>query len=119
MTLAIAPWEPPANIDPECIEICRAMNAMPGIRTIDSCCGHGEYPFKIFFIASNLEALPPLLYWFNVCHSGRTGWNIKVSTDCAMSPVTFVVEGPIGAYDAANHIAALLHDSISSNNDDS
>ena len=36
-------------MDKECLELCDAMNALPGIRTIESCCGHSGSPFSIFF----------------------------------------------------------------------
>lgn len=39
------------RMDPECIELCDALNGLPGIRTIESCCGHGKEPFRVFFIA--------------------------------------------------------------------
>ncbi len=35
--------------DPEVVELCNAMNALPGITTLESCCGHGKIPFRIFF----------------------------------------------------------------------
>ena len=36
-------------MDKECLELCDAMNALPGIRTNESCCGHSGGPFDIFF----------------------------------------------------------------------
>lgn len=99
----------PADIDPECRLLCEAMNRLPGIQTTSSCCGHGEHPYWIFFDAESLEALPGLLYWFDVCHCGFAGWRVIVKTDCAMSPVSFYVEGPVGAYGEAEAIADLIN----------
>jgi hypothetical protein len=65
------------NMDPECVRLCRAMNGLPGIKTIESCCGHGEKPFRIWFMADKLESLPRLLYWFDSCHSG-CDWPVEV-----------------------------------------
>lgn len=79
-------------MDLECIELCEAMNKISGINTIDSCCGHGKFPYRVFFRADNLECLPDLLYWFDVCHCGFTGWLVKAKTDCVKSPVSFCVE---------------------------
>lgn len=101
-------WKVPADIDPECVAICEAMNRMPGIRTIESCCGHGRHSFNVYFKSDSLEALPDLLYWFDVCHSGFGGWRVTVRTDCAASPATFVVEGPVGAFSEADEIAKLI-----------
>ena len=95
-------------MDPECIALCDAMNTIPGIRTASSCCGHGKREYNIFFSVVSLKALPPLLYWFAGCHCGFYGWRVIVATDCARSPVHFYVEGPVGAYDQAETIAALI-----------
>ena len=38
------------TMDPEAVELCDVINAMPGLRTTDSCCGHGKTVFKIFFM---------------------------------------------------------------------
>ena len=98
-------------MDPECVRLCAAMNLVPGISTIESCCGHGETAFRIWFVASDLEDLPPILYWFDGCHCGHSGWTITASTDCAMSPVHFMVEGPTtdnGAVAQADRISELL-----------
>lgn len=103
-------WQAPADLDPEVEALCRAMNSAPGIMTTNSCCGHGEQPYRIWFISSSLDALPPLLYWFMACHCGCYGWRVEVTTDCGMKPVDFMVEGPKGqeAYDQSVRIARLL-----------
>jgi hypothetical protein len=33
---------------------------------------------------------------------------VRVKTDCGKSPVTFVIEGPVGAYEEAEEIAKWL-----------
>jgi hypothetical protein len=38
-----------AKFDPEVVPLCQAMNALPGIKTTESCCGHGKEPFRIWF----------------------------------------------------------------------
>lgn len=100
----------PDDVDPECRLLCEAMNLVAGIRTIESCCGHGERPYQVYFTANSLDSLPTLLYWFAGCHCGYYGWNVFAKTDCAMSPVMFRVEGPVGetAYSQAVEIALLI-----------
>lgn len=44
-------------MDPECIEICDALNEIPGITTEASCCGHGKYEFRVWFKAADLSPL--------------------------------------------------------------
>ena len=103
-------WRNPNVMDSECISLCKAINPFRGIETVESCCGHGERPFHIWFLADNLEVLPPLLYWFAHCHCGFWGWQVIVRTDCAMRPVSFLIEGPTGspAYAQADQIADLI-----------
>jgi len=98
------------NMDKESIKLCDAMNLMPGISTFESCCGHGEKPYHIAFMARSLKVLPDLLYWFDGCHTAEYGWLIEVGTDCGKSPVHFVVVGPIGqeAYEASYKIADYI-----------
>ena len=98
----------PDGVDKECVDLCMALNYLPGISTIESCCGHGERPYHIWFTTKYLRSLPRLLYWFARCHCGFYGWKIIVRTDCAMSPVTFMIEGPTGAYEESYHIAKLI-----------
>jgi len=39
----------PHNLDPEVVELVRAMNRLPGILTDESCAGHGRRPLQIWF----------------------------------------------------------------------
>lgn len=79
------------GIDKECIDLCAAINDIPGLRTVESCCGHGERTYKIWFKAETLEWLPSLLYFCDSCHVGFN-WKCLATTDCGMSPVTFLLE---------------------------
>lgn len=105
-------WEAPADLDREVLELCRAMNAFPGITTVESCSGHGNRPFRIWFMAENLDALPGLLYWFDACHTGQHGWSVKASTDCAASILTFTAEGPESGYASADAIAKAMTEAL-------
>ena len=97
-------------MDKECIKLCDAINLIPGIKTIESCCGHGKGPYRIFFKAESLDALPDILYCIDGCHTGEYGWKVDVGTDCCKSPATFCIEGPVGesAYKAADVIADFI-----------
>lgn len=99
------------KMDGECIALCRAINMIPGIYTIESCCRHGEGVFRVWFKATNLRVLPNLLYWADGCHSGVYGWSVVVTTDCAKSPVTFCLQSTAKgsqAYEEANRIAQMI-----------
>jgi len=84
------------GIDSEVVELCDAINALPGLETYESCFGHGSEKLHIALSADRRGALPPLLYALSACHSGAVGWEMTVMSDCAMSPATFVVRGPVG-----------------------
>lgn len=47
------------KLDEPVRRLCQAINALPGIRTVDSCCGHGKRPFLIFcvFEATDVRGL--------------------------------------------------------------
>jgi len=53
------------TMDKECLPLCDAINKVDGLDTFESCCGHDLHPFRIWFGVSNLEALPPLLYYLD------------------------------------------------------
>lgn len=108
-------WPIPEDIDPECIELCKAINRLPGIETQECCCGHNNNPYRIWFKCKSLGFLTPLLYYMNGCHSGHYGWSVRVKTDCGMCPPYFWIEGPIGAYTEANDIALLINEFIDEN----
>ena len=39
----------PDDIDNECIALCDMLNRIPGVATSESCCGHREMPYRIWF----------------------------------------------------------------------
>ena|SRR5271157_6467168 len=55
-------WEVPNNIDPECRELCIALNKVPGIHTTESCCGHNKDHYMIWLEADNVAALNKFLW---------------------------------------------------------
>lgn len=55
----------PSDIDTECIELCETINLIPGLQTVESCCGHGTREFAIWLIAEHIDALRPLLYYID------------------------------------------------------
>jgi len=108
------------DIDQECVALCDAINKYPGIRTVESCCGHDKTPYRIWFRIDGLglTTLPALLYWFDGCHCGFCDWTVTVSTDCGMSLPTFEIKGPVGAFSQAEAIARLINDFVDDGLDD-
>jgi len=103
-------------LDSECEDLILSLNKIPGIETTCSCCGHEEQPFRIWFVADSLAALPNVAYWFDSCHCGRPGWQVVAQTDCLKGPVLFMIEGPVGkqAYQDAQKIAELILNDLDS-----
>ena len=98
------------KMDKECIALCDAINTLPGIRTLLSCCGHGERPFRIWFIARSLAALLRLLGCLRV----YDGWRCEVETDDSVSVARFLIEGPVGerAYSDAKRMAKRVREEM-------
>ena len=102
------------DLDPEVTELVKAINLFPGIKTIESCCGHGKNVFNIWFVANDLTDLPGVLYYVDKCHNGIPGWSVKVTTDCGMSPVHFRLSSSTRgeqAYLEAKKIAKFMNQS--------
>lgn len=44
-------------MDAECVDLCNAINSMKGLETVESCCGHNDQPYRIFFKCHDIPAL--------------------------------------------------------------
>jgi len=106
-------------MDPECIKICTALNELPGIRTFESCCGHGEHGFWIWFevtapIEKGLLTLSRCLY----NKQGRVptdltqGWRAVLYHLDRCTKICFLLEGPVGDYAGADELAEEIFNHI-------
>lgn len=80
----------PPDMDQECIPICDALNALAEIKTFESCCGHGQRHFSVFFQAETVEALKSIVA---ACESGD--WCVEAVWENGNDSVVFVLKGPI------------------------
>lgn len=110
-------WVPPSNLDPECIKICTALNELPGIRTFESCCGHGEHGFWIWFEITDPKALGLLTLSRCLCNRyGRVlagdvkGWRAVLDHFDLCPRLCFLLEGPMGDYKGADELAEEIFD---------
>jgi hypothetical protein len=67
-------------MDAECVQLCDAMNALPGVETTESCCGHGKSEFHVWFKVTN----PRGLFFITRCTDRRYWrygykWRIELS----------------------------------------
>lgn len=100
------------NMDPECIPLCDAINRIPGVRTTESCCGHGTDTFRVWFQPKDQRTVSILLYYIDPCHVGFR-WDCNVYTDCAMQPARYYIESQAQgetAYEQANAITEEIND---------
>jgi len=102
------------NIDKECWKLVDAINRLPGLCTIESCCGHGTSFFMIKVSPRKVVDLVPLLYYLDECHNTFSGWWCEIYTDCAMQPPFYSIVGPKGAYEEADQIAKLIREWLDS-----
>lgn len=50
----------PADVDCECVSLCNTLNRLPGLLTYESCSGHGNRPFYVWFRCDNIDTLSRL-----------------------------------------------------------
>ena len=50
----------PDDMDKECIALCNTLNRIPGVKTVESCCGHGESPFRLWFRCTDITVIARL-----------------------------------------------------------
>ncbi len=96
----------PSDIDKECVPLCNALNALPSITTFESCCGHGDHPYRIFFKTATIWGLGPILRSLS-----STAWRVEACWANGNNSIYFMLEGPIGPADmpgGANELAEWI-----------
>ncbi len=105
-------WRPPKDLDPEVRALCIAMNRLPGIVTMESCCGHRKTPFHIWFRVTNFQARGLITLARCTCpRYYATPFEIKLSHG-DITQVGFLLEGPKGSFREADKLARILTDHI-------
>lgn len=84
----------PDDIDLEVIELCDAINCIPGIRTHESCSGHGKKPVDIYIEPTSQKNLWLGLFFLGRCASDRywrygREWTLSIDVEDCKRP-----EGP-------------------------
>ena len=89
-----------AEMDAGCVHFCDVLNSLPGIRTFDSCSGHGKLNYYICFEAEDEFALRSVVQFFDKVSPLKNRWCVKVeSNDPPQSEDTYeqifyVIFGP-------------------------
>jgi len=102
--------EPVKGIDPECVALCKAMNAFRGVTTRESCCGHAKGFFRIWFKVQEVRDLFPIL---RACDRryGGSEWGISGALGDTGNGVAFLLESRTEgdrAYSEAQDIVTRL-----------
>lgn len=97
------------KMDPECIPLCNELNVLPGIKTFESCCGHGKNPFRIWFTAENMKDLLIVVMAVNPEYCGQIGYSIQVEHSEYPPKVIFLLEGPITNKIEHNEVIESIH----------
>lgn len=108
-----------SDMDEECIDLCNALNSIVGIETRDSCCGHGERSFQIFFLVTSWVGLffvtrcVDKRYW-KYGHEWTLELSVGDSWDGKVLPTVFclhsgAVKGNEAHFQAADLVANLNH----------
>ena len=84
----------PPGMDPECIELCDALNSIEGIKTTSSCCGHCINPFQIWFECDNFETVKKLSH-FIIHGLGWASWKICLFVDYTGKNVSYELRGSV------------------------
>jgi hypothetical protein len=110
-------WKIPPNLDPEVLDLCMALNKIPGVETTGSCCGHGKYPYWIWFKVTDyslrgLALLGRSVNW-NYGFIGGSRWRVVLDPN-DIDPEAFLLEGPKGeqAYEDAKILAQRIEERL-------
>jgi hypothetical protein len=107
------------EVDSECRELVNALNLIPGASTLESCCGHGKEPFRIWIDVFTDKALD-YLDWVEVqLWNYGTDWNLEIleeedrgdfpGSTCLLESGSKGVE----AYEEAGHRAKFIAEHLS------
>jgi hypothetical protein len=97
--------------DKEVVKLCNALNEINGIRTFESCCGHGKKPFNVMFYASDMDKVCFVLSALNaMLQFGFMPWKCTVQVIDLRCHFNLISQS-VGedAYDEANAMADHLH----------
>ncbi len=103
-------------VDVEGIPLCDAINAMPGLKTTYSCCGHGRQGFLVFVKPESPEKLGALLYGARKAIGWREmpPWKMEVVTRSGQDVGFMLHSQSVGdvAYEESRVIADVLLKSL-------
>lgn len=100
--------------DPACVDLCVALNTLPGIKTTESCSGHGTQPYRVWFQVTDFTARGLLALSRFVCpRYYPDGWRIVVDHgDTIGQQLGFLLEGPVNGDLGAQELAMEIQNHV-------
>jgi hypothetical protein len=97
-------------MDHECVSLCNAINSISGLRTIESCSGHGIQQYRIWFTATDMKSLHILMSLL-----GSNVWECKVRWCNTSDEAFFMLESKYvytnyGANQEVNNLVEAIKD---------
>jgi len=102
-----------SEMDEVMIDLCKAMNCLAGVRTTDSCCGHGDGGPWVFFECTDSQSLFFLARCVDRMHF-RHSWRIEVGiTDTNESRLKYWLRGEsVGEYGEISDLIDNMNDHL-------
>jgi hypothetical protein len=104
------------DLDPECLQLCLALNRLDDIQTTCSCCGHGKEKFSVWFQVSNLNSRSLLLLSKLLCGCKYDfNFDLKIYYNDTFETIYFCIKSKtidINNFILANQLAQTINDYI-------
>jgi len=102
-------------MDEECIPLCDAINDIPGLKTIESCCGHGKSPFRIYTEGKSVHHRNFLILMraLDRRYGGPWEWQIQlIMNDMTEDPMHVLISSGSSVGEAAYRQSLQIIDNI-------
>jgi hypothetical protein len=103
----------PGDMDKECIALCKKLNSLSNIKTVESCCGHLKEPYRVFFMCDDFIRLGRLFRCVNRNYSDGK-WCIEVDGSDVQPCYEFMLTSkePFSSYEEMNESINSLLENI-------
>lgn len=101
-------------LDSEAVDLLLVLNRIPGLRTVESCCGHGRTAFQVWFQAHS-RGLTLLALAANGDWPHGERWGIREWENGTDPPDLYVLESRdkgVSAYGQAEHLRRLVLEAL-------
>ena len=85
----------PADLDPECLNLCVALHGLAGVKTTESCCGHGKTPFRIWFYIDTALCGHKVVSRCTCPRYYPCDWTVTMEHNDVEPFTVFMLEGPV------------------------